>query len=222
VLVAVDDTSAMSLLRYSHNGTNFTDFTEDVRASNFGNVITYIYRISSPTASDDAAFIQFDPISSGALAIAAFKVSGLAASPFDVSASTTGTGTNPQTGTTSTTSQASELLVGAIGTEGPDGDAAGNWVTLTAGQRLGTTGGGGASNVTISEGFLVVSAVDSYSGTKNSITSRDWAGAIATYKAKSGAPRRMIQVESQRPQSFGLIKMLFAYTFEKHSFVRSR
>jgi hypothetical protein len=201
-------------------------FTEDVVATNSGNVLASVWRLSNPELpTDSGAFVLFD--GSDSRAIAVFKVSGLSASPFDVSSTGTGSSTTPRS--FAATATVPVLFIGAIGTEGPDGDAAGTWdasagdFALTNGQRLGTTTGGAASNVTISEGYRVkVNAIEGNEAAKINITSRDWAAAVASYKAKSGAPRRMIQVGNQRPQSFGLIKMLFAYNFEKHVFTRSK
>lgn len=116
------------------------------------------------------------------------EVDGLGASPFDKASTGTGSDTNPKSGATAATAQADELLVGGIGTEGPDGDAAGTWQqSFNNGQRLGTTGGGAAGNVTASEGYLVVSSTGTYEAEKTGITDRDWSACIATYKGAAAA-----------------------------------
>jgi hypothetical protein len=118
------------------------------------------------------------------ISFAVIQVTGLTASPFDKFAGgSSGSGTTPTSGATATTTQASELLVGAIATIGPVGDAAGTWSNgFNAGQRDGSTGGSAASNGTISEGYLVVSSTGAYTAAKTGITSRSNSGAIATYK----------------------------------------
>ena len=105
----------------------------------------------------------------------------------------TGSSATPSSGATATTSQADELLIGAIGTEGPDGDAAGTWGnSFTAGPRLGTTGGTQTTPTSrVSLGYRIVSATGAYTAAKSGITSRDWAAMIATFKAEPdpNAPR---------------------------------
>ncbi|HEY6231359.1 MAG TPA: hypothetical protein VIW64_08845 [Pyrinomonadaceae bacterium] len=108
---------------------------------------------------------------------------------FDKDAIAKGSGTSPSSGATATTTAADEILIGAVGTNGPNGDTAGTWSnSFNAGQRLGSTGGSGTTNETVSEGYLVVASTGTYTAAKTGITSRTWQAAIATYKASSGAP----------------------------------
>jgi PhoD-like phosphatase len=96
---------------------------------------------------------------------------------------TTQSGTTPSVGPTGTTTQANELLIGVIGTNGPVEDTAGTWNnSFTAGSRVGTTGGSAADNWTVSMGYRIVSATGTYTAQKSGITSRNWAAAIATFK----------------------------------------
>jgi len=86
-------------------------------------------------------------------------------------------------GATPVTTQADELLIGAVGTEGPQGDSAGTWGnSFTPGPRIGTTGGGDDSNITVSMGYRIVSATGAYTASKTEMTARDHASAIATFK----------------------------------------
>ena len=92
-------------------------------------------------------------------------------------------------GATASTTQANELLIGGIGTEGPDGDTAGTWQnSFTAGPRLGTTGGTADTNITASMGWRIVSAIGTYTASKTGMTARDHASAIATFKIASTTP----------------------------------
>ena len=100
----------------------------------------------------------------------------------DIADQTTQSGTTPTVGPTEMTTQADELLIGVIGTEGPVGDAAGTWGnSFTAGPRVGTTGGDANTNWTVSLGYRIVSATSGYTAQKSGITSRNWAATIATF-----------------------------------------
>ena len=109
-------------------------------------------------------------------------------------------GTTPTVGPTGTTLQANELLIGAIGTEGPVGDAAGTWGnSFTAGPRAGTTGGDATSNWTVSMGYRIVSSTGSYTAQKSGITDRFWAAAIATFKTENMLPASAYNIVLGRP-----------------------
>ena len=109
-------------------------------------------------------------------------------------------GTTPTVGPTGTTLQANELLIGAIGTEGPVEDAAGTWGnSFTAGPRTGTTGGDATSNWTVSMGYRIVSSTGSYTAQKSGITDRFWAAAIATFKTENMLPASAYNIVLGRP-----------------------
>ncbi len=94
----------------------------------------------------------------------------------------TSTTTTPSSGA-ATTVQADQLLIGAVGTEGPSGDIAGTWLnSFSAGPRAGTTGGTNNTNVTVSLGWQIVSSTGSYTAAKSGITSAAWSADIATFK----------------------------------------
>jgi hypothetical protein len=225
VVLAYDDNGAVTS-DYRWNGVTSQALNLDVTSTNAGNVVARIFSGIATTSSNASGdVITSGPGAGGSKAVAVFKASGIAAvSPFDRSGTSTGSSLDGSTGASGTTAQADELLVGVVGWEGPVEDNDGSWAQCTAGQNDGTTGGGAASNITVHEGYDDTSGgIGSFiCALTRTANSRDWAGAIATYKAKSGAPRRVIQVGNQRPQSFGLIKMLFAYNFEKHVFMRAR
>ena len=112
---------------------------------------------------------------------------GLAASPsVDQTKTSTGTGTAPTSTATSSTSQADELLFGAVGTEGYNADVAGVWDNaFNQADRRGTTTSG-ATGVTTASGWKIVSSVGTYTASITGITSADWAAAIATFKKWAG------------------------------------
>lgn len=163
--------------------------TKDSEAVNSSNVIVAIWSIHNPTASESGAHIVHSNANTDAKVMIGLKIGGLASSSFDKQSPNTGSNDAPTSNATATTAQADEILIGAVGTEGPSGDTAGSWSnSFSAGERLGTTGGSQPSNITLSEGYRIVSATGAYTAAKTGITSRDWAAAIATYKASGGAP----------------------------------
>ncbi len=100
-----------------------------------------------------------------------------------------GTSVNADSGLTATTTDANEYLAGNVSVNGPTGDGAPTWLnSFSAGQRLGTTGGGAASNCTVNEGFRIVSATAQYKAAATLATSRNWAASIVTLKDSGGAP----------------------------------
>lgn len=101
-------------------------------------------------------------------------------------------GTALDSGLTPATTQANEYLLGLVGTNGPSGDTAGSWsdagggVAMSNGQRVGSTGGSQTSNVTLSEGFLEVSATGQYKAAKTGMTSRSGNAMIVTFTPPAG------------------------------------
>lgn len=157
----------------------------DVEAVNTGSVELGIWRYAIQLGD---YYIGYTPgVTAAALTV--YKVTGLAASPLDKTKTAVNTSATPSSTDTVATTQAAELLIGGIGTEGPDGDLPGTWNgdTTENNQRLGTTGAGAASNITVAAATKIVAATGTYSADKTGITSRDWAAAIATYKAAVAA-----------------------------------
>ncbi len=95
-----------------------------------------------------------------ARALSASEFSGLAVSATkDQATSATGQSTSPSSGTTGMTTQANELLIGAIGVEGPNGDSFTPGANYSnTGGRIGTTGGNAATNITINPEYRIVTA----------------------------------------------------------------
>lgn len=170
---------------------NSVVMTSAVNISNAGNVNAYIYQLINVTGGTGNVVIIWQSPFPTAQAASLYKVTGLASTPLDQTDSSTGTSTTPTSTQTLTLAQTDELLVGCIGTEGPDGDAAGTWdaganQTTDNGQRLGTTGAGAASNITVASATKIVTATTGGIASKTGIDSRDWGSCIATYKADTG------------------------------------
>lgn len=143
----------------------------DVNALSAGQTITITHPSLATRAATASAFRGLAP--SGA---------------FDQSSTASAASSSPSSGSTPTTTQADELLIGVVGTRGPDGDSAGTWLnSFNAGPRLGTTGGGNAEqNVTVSMGYRIVNSTGSYTAAKTGITGRGWIAGIATFKMALG------------------------------------
>jgi hypothetical protein len=105
--------------------------------------------------------------------IAVYEVAGLdTASPLDLTQSGSGSGTSWSSGTTGTTSQASEIWVGVANTFGSSAGPSSPWVNHV------NTGGFGISGTDI----VSSTGAATYAGTS---TSGAWAAAIATLKGLS-------------------------------------
>jgi hypothetical protein len=128
-------TSVRSVICAAHN----------VSALVSGNTIT----VTHPTAT--------------ARAMSANEFSGLAATAtLDKTSTGTGQSTAPTTSATATTTQADELLIGAIGVEGPSTDTFTPGASYTGLTGAGTTGNPANSNITIDPEFRIVSATGTF------------------------------------------------------------
>ena len=171
-------------------------YTQVALAINTGNARTYLFvdygsemLPSGSTITITQGGITGTGPAARAAVVSVFR--GLAAAnALDRTSTGTGSSTTPSSGPTATTSVADELLIGVIGTEGPDGDAAGTWGdSFTAGPRKGTTGGSDpATDITVALGWRIVSATGVYTAQKSGITARDWAAIIATFKSATAGP----------------------------------
>jgi hypothetical protein len=117
--------------------------------------------------------------------VSIYSVSDLAsASVVDQTHTGTGINNSPSSGTTVPTTQASELLIGAIG------GAYNTTTTFTAGgsftalQSELANGGSSSSSVTIQPEYELISATGAYSATGTLSTSRDWSADIVTFKTQ--------------------------------------
>lgn len=188
VTVNSNELLVVSISRHSGFDTGLTvtfdgnSMNQDVTATNgaFAGFI-FSYQPGSNTTGD---IVVTNNSASGSIAVAASKIKNLASNTLDQTASSTGSDTDPTSGFSGTTATASEMLIGCVATRGPSGDSAGSWVgvPLNDGQRVGTTGGGDASNATVSEGYAAVTTTNFYSADKSGITSRDWVALLATYQ----------------------------------------
>jgi len=128
-----------------------------------------------------------------ARALAANEFFGLAAtSTLDAVASSTGNSKSPSSGNTSSTIQASELLIGAIGVEGPASETFTAGASYTTIGRAGTSGGNAANNITINPSYRGVNATGGYAATGTLSSTRRWAASIATFKAAAPVATKLV------------------------------
>jgi hypothetical protein len=114
-----------------------------------------------------------------------------------------GSGTSPSSGA-ATTVAANQLLIGAVGTDGPSGDTAGTWQnSFTALQRAGTTGGTADTNITVSMAYRIVTTAGSYTAAKTGITSSNWAAVISTFKSTDAGISYIGDVGSAQSKTSG-------------------
>lgn len=119
------------------------------------------------------------------------------ASPLDKTASAVGSSTTPSSGATATTTQADEVIFGAVAveTDGNSGSAT-TGMTPSASNISGTStsGAGAASNMTADASYAIQTATNAQTAAWTGADNTDWACAIATYKSLSssvGTPKLM-------------------------------
>jgi hypothetical protein len=185
-LFAHDDVPLLSV-EYINKATNgvIRSYNRDVEAVNPGRVRTSIW--SEHTGACPAGTTYQLRVTFAANCTAKVLIgggaSGLQLAPLDRVAAAIGDSTSPSSGITATTLAARELLIGAVGLEGPWTDQDGTW--LNSFTRLGyegTSGQGAASNVTVHLGYRTVSVSGGFWAGKINMTNRRWAAVVATYK----------------------------------------
>jgi hypothetical protein len=140
-------------------------------------------RMAVPLVAGDTVTVTHPAVAAKAVSVNEFAGLGLP----DRTASTTGANTLPTSGFTALTSQADELLIGAVGIEtlGTDPFAAGaGFAALPPGTSSAT--GSAASNVTTRPEFRIVTTPGAFAATGTINPSRLWSSAIVTYRAMCG------------------------------------
>ena len=186
VTFATDPAGAVSSITDTAGNT----YSQVVDVTNTGNVRTLVYAAYNVTTLPSGSTITINHTSVTARSAVASVFRGLAsATVVDQTKTATGSTAAVSSGATSTTTQTDELLIGAVGIEGPNYDAPSVWQnSFTYGPRLGTTfgtcTGGGDTDITAQMGWRIVGSTGAYTAqTVNLNTTRDWAAAIATFKA---------------------------------------
>lgn len=149
-----------------------------------GNVSCSIASIKPVTNSYSASLQLVLTGSPAASAMSAWAVKGTL--ELDKFSTNSGTGTTPTSNATALGTTANQFLIAVVALEGPNTDSVGIWSSaILDGQKDGTSGGGDASNCSITDGYLLLSSPGrSNVGSKTGMANRDWAAAVATYKFK--------------------------------------
>ncbi|MFZ5910230.1 MAG: sortase [Chloroflexota bacterium] len=214
IVTFVMDNAAGTVSVSDSVGNTYTSYAD---VTNANGVRTVIFAAFHVTALPNGSTITIAHPSVTARAATAGNFRGLAPSGvFDRSSTGTGHSADPSSGATALTNQADELLIGAIGTEGPSGDNAGAWQnSFIAGPRVGTIGSPAASNITISMGYRIVNATGTYTVAKTGIAIRDWAAAIATFRMDISVPTVIIDQAAGQPDPTTVSPINFTITFSE-------
>ena len=180
VEVAIDTTGTVSV-----SDTVGNTYTKDYDNSN-GSTKTrdLVFRSSGVLAlpSGDTITVSF-PTTAKAKAVAVQEFAGLTSvSPLNVTKQASGTSTAPASGNSATTTQANELLIGAISVQGSTSIAYTAGANFTALTRAGTTDATGP-NQTIDPEYRIVSATGAYNATGTLGSSAPWEAELVSYKA---------------------------------------
>ena len=137
--------------------------------------------ITTPLTNGDTITVTHAPSAASTMSVQ--EVSGLLSSgALDQTASSSGASLSASSGSTTTTSQANELVFGAILVKGPVTETFTEESTYTLIGRDGTEGAAASSNRTINPVYKIVSSTDTYSADGTLGTTSTWIAAVATYK----------------------------------------
>ncbi len=164
-------------------------YTVDADVSNPAEVRTVILSAHNvaPLAGGDVITVTHPLVT--ARALSANEFSGLAAAgALDQTSTATGRDSAPSSGLTPATTQADELLLGAIGVEAHLGLSFTPGPDYTLLDRAGTRGGPPDTNITINPEYRIVNVTGMYAADGLLGSARQWAAAIATYKMALGSP----------------------------------
>jgi hypothetical protein len=173
----------------SHTGLNSLD---NVDALNSGNVDCRIwaYEITALQYGANPYINVQTTDQASAASVYAIRGLDLDASPLDKSATSIGSGTTAGAGPTATLAQADEVGIGLIGME-EEADEVGTWTTgagYVEGNILsaGTTGQGGASNISVFSVAEILSATTAQEVEQTATGDNDWAAVVAVFAAATG------------------------------------
>lgn len=120
---------------------------------------TYMY--TKDAGAGESATITVSPSSSAALAMAVLEYSGMTASSLDKTQKATAQDTPVSTGTTATTAQADEVLVGMVGINQNSSRTISSWSNSFV-QQFNVATGSGPSHVRLGVALLTVSSTGTY------------------------------------------------------------
>jgi hypothetical protein len=186
ILTVALDPAAGAVTCSDSRANAWTNDADVTRGSGADGIRTVICSAGIHTAlvAGDTVVVTHPSLDARSMVVA--EVAGYVTPMLDRKATASGDSAAASSGGTATTSQANELLIGAVGYEskhstdfemGPD-------FTLLANVPSGP--GGLRKNAAIAAGYRIVSSTGSYSVTGSLLPNRNWAAAIATYKEMCG------------------------------------
>ncbi|OYV95734.1 MAG: hypothetical protein B7Z73_02005 [Planctomycetia bacterium 21-64-5] len=179
VEVAIDNAGTVSVSDSAGN-----TYTNDYDQSNGGgpNVRTIVFRASGVKAlAANSTITVTVPSGSTAKAVSVMEFSGLSSSPLDQFHQASGSATNVDSTKAPNTTQANELLLGAIGVEASPSVSFTAGSGYTALSSAGTSGGG--NNEMILPEYDIESAIGGYNANGTLATKQQFEAEIVTYKA---------------------------------------
>lgn len=155
----------------------------DVVNSAVSDTGTYMY--TKDAGASESATITVSPTSSASLAMAVLEYSGMTAASLDKTAAATNT--QPvSTGTTATTAQADEVLVGIVGVNQSASRTISSWSNSFV-QLYSVATGSGASHVRLGVALLTVAGTGTYETAATlSGAQANCSGIIGTFKIAAG------------------------------------
>jgi cysteine-rich repeat protein len=165
-------------------GNTYTSNADVSNGSGTNGVRTVVLstRLTTALLAGDTITVTHPSVAARAVSVNVF--SGLAgASVLDRTATGTGTSTAPATPATAATTQADELLIGAMGVETGSTETFTLGASYITGTNRSSSAGTAAANITIDPEYRIVAATGTYTATGTLSASRAWAAAIATYRA---------------------------------------
>jgi hypothetical protein len=175
--------TAGNLIVVATRGTSYTGAW--TVSDNLGNTYTEIGTGQATPAGNGCRLFYAKNITGGACTVSIgaagqnyrgemIEISGLdTVSPLDVTTKASGTSTTPSSGATGTRSQASEILIGMVGTDGGNTFTAGTNFTL----RQANT------DIALQIEYQIVSAAGTDAATMTLGSSAGWSATIASFKA---------------------------------------
>src|SRR5438093_2319598 len=187
--VSADIGTAFSATDSASNG-----YSMDIQGARSGSVRTVILSAHNVNALAAGSTITVTfPSTTVRRVLTANEFSGLAKSgTLEKTSTGNGSSTTPDSGFTATTTQAAELLFGAIGVAGANADSFtagddGHGGTYTALTRVNS----GGNIFYVNPEYEIVAATNTYKA-RATITSQNWAANIATYKGDANCGNGMV------------------------------
>ncbi len=216
VVIAVDDDALGPPTSATCSDSAGDSFTTEVSQSSGSRlaVLCSAHALASQLASGSTVTVTFTGAGAATQdkVVRVFSVAGLAGSPLDRTASAAATSTTPSSGATATTTQASELLFGAIvdgnASVSAGGFAAGANGTSNNCAATGTTTYSSLGGVDVGGGdstygmYCVVSATGAYVAQATLANSDNYLALIASYKISATTSTTALS-SSQNPQTAG-------------------